>query len=153
MKTLLTLLEERVQLTRVELKNRDTARRRIVQLLAERDILLTDSVSLYVGFNLWFGVETRADLEALLTLAPAGQVWSKEYSESGITYRLTLPSVEGEEEISMDIHIYAAGEALPPTCKLVEEIVEVPAQPATTKVVRRVRCSEAVTAAANTISD
>jgi hypothetical protein len=67
---------------------------------------------------------TREDLQLLMTLAPK---WEKTYFDQGIYYKATIQDHE--------VTLIARANALPSTCKLVEEVQVIPAQPE--KIVRR----------------
>lgn len=89
----------------------------------------------------WVTVNTREDLARLMKLAPQ---WKKKYGTSEIEY---VADVDGVE-----VTIKAQNEALPATCKLVQETVEVaaemvPAQlrPAYTTTRYKIVCNEKVT--------
>jgi len=82
---------------------------------------LSDSVDFNpYGGTFWFTVSNREDVQVLMQLAP---IWSKKTWEGGIDYDAEVDGVSYK--------IRAADGALPPTCKLVEKEVEIPAQPAT----------------------
>lgn len=85
---------------------------------------------------IYFTTSDRETLVELFKLAPPGVLWRKRYEPAAIEYRCT--PVEG---VDYEIVITANEGALPDTCKIVEEEVEVPAQPATTKKVRKLSCS------------
>lgn len=88
--------------------------------------------------SIYFTTSDRETLVELFKLAPAGVLWKKRYEPAAIEYRCN--PVEGDDYA---IIIVANEGALPETCKIVEEEVEVPAQPATTKKVRKLSCSHA----------
>ncbi len=71
------------------------------------------------GGTFWFTVSNRADVQVLMQLAPG---WDKKTWDGGIDYDAEVDGV--------CYKIRAADGALPPTCKLVEKEVEIPAQPA-----------------------
>jgi len=83
--------------------------------------------------SLWFTVRNRDDVQELLRLAPK---WTKEKHESGIDYFATVRGV--------DLKIRTLDGALPPTCRLVEKVVEVPETviPAHTEKRMVVECSK-----------
>lgn len=68
------------------------------------------------GGSCWFTVDNREDVQLLLQLAPR---WEKKPCENGIDYI---------DRVS-DFRIRTIEGALPPTCKLVEEEVTIPAMP------------------------
>lgn len=80
---------------------------------------LSDDVSFSPSYYIQITAKNRDDLTALMTLAP---LWAKSFGEVQITYSATI---DGER-----VEIIAAADALPGTCKLVEEEYEIPAQPA-----------------------
>lgn len=97
--------------------------------------ILTDRVNFSPCVYISITVHTREDLAVLMTLAPT---WSKTPNAAGIIYCAT---VEGEE-----VQIHAQDEALPGTCKLVEEEYEVPAveaKPAHTATRMVLKCDKA----------
>ena len=102
---------------------------------------LSDNVHFSPCVYITVSAHNREDLAILMTLAPK---WTKTVGLNGIDYTAT---VDGES-----VQINAAGDALPGTCKLVEEEYEIPAQPATeakpaTTAKRMVlKCSEPVEA-------
>ena len=71
------------------------------------------------GSSLWVEVDNREDLQLALTLAPK---WAKNPNSQSIRYEATV----GE----LPIIVIASNSALPPTCKLVEETYEIPAEEA-----------------------
>lgn len=85
-----------------------------------------------LGGSIWFTVNNREDVRVLMQLAAR---WTKESSGSGIDYI-------GEKDGSY-YRIQTIEGALPPTCRVVEEDVVIPAQPE--KVVKKmvVKCSAA----------
>ncbi len=99
-----------------------------------------------IDFNLygddpWVIAKERADVEKVLALAPAGKLWTKEGSDvhgPAILYKCeVLPGVT--------VQLFVLGGALPPTCKLVEEEVTIPAQPERKEIRRVVKCAGAAT--------
>lgn len=103
---------------------------------------LSDSVDFnFYGNDLWVIAKDRADVEKVLALAPAGKHWRKDalpegtYGEGAIRYRCTL-------ENGVDIQLHVMGDALPPTCRIVEELVTIPAQPERQEVRRVLKCAE-----------
>ena len=85
------------------------------------------------GRSWWIHTKDRSDIVELMTLAPKGKVWRKEVSGAQITY-----SVQLDDGIS--ITLFAADDALPPTCQVVEVDEDVPA---TTRKVRKIVCNQA----------
>ena len=79
----------------------------------------------------WIHTKDRADIVELMTLAPKGKVWRKEVSGAQITYFVQLDD-------GLTITLFAADDALPPTCQVVEVDEEVPA---TTRKVRKIVCN------------
>lgn len=76
------------------------------------------------GGTFWFTVSNREDVQVLMQIAPR---WSKSTHDSGIDYDARVDGVYYK--------IRTVDAALPPTCKLVEREVEIPAEPA--KIVKR----------------
>lgn len=90
------------------------------------------------GGTFWFTVSNRDDVQELLRLAPQ---WKKNIHETGIDYDATVGGVAYK--------IRTTDGALPPTCRLVEKDVEIPAQPAMpARMVKRlvVECEQPVEA-------
>jgi len=73
---------------------------------------LSDSVSFAPTLTLWIHVYNRKDLEILMQLAPR---WEKTYTDRYINYSALV----GGERVSL----IAKDNALPDTCKLVEQEV------------------------------
>lgn len=71
------------------------------------------------GGTFWFTVSKREDVQVLMKLAPR---WAKNVWEGGIDYNANVDGVE--------FKIRTTDGALPPTCRLVEQDVEIPAKPA-----------------------
>lgn len=71
------------------------------------------------GGSFWLTVSKREDVQVLMKLAP---MWKKSPSGTGIDYDAEVNGV--------DFKIRTTDGALPPTCKLVERDVEIPAEPA-----------------------
>lgn len=82
--------------------------------------------------NWWITTKNRDDVVKLMTLASPGQLWRKATQGGQITY-----STIRNDGIS--ITIYAAEEALPPTCKVIEVEETVPAY---TRMVSKIVCNE-----------
>lgn len=80
----------------------------------------------------WIYTKDRSDIVQLMTLAPKGKVWRKEVSGTQITYFVELDS-------GVSITLFAADDALPPTCQVIEVDEEVPA---TTRKVRKIVCNQ-----------
>lgn len=110
---------------------------RIVSEMIEK-LDLSDSVNCNPSGGIyWFYASKREDVQQLLSLAPAGVHWQKSVSGESIAYSLPDQSIT----------IYASMDGLPPTCA-VEEVEEiVPAQPETTRKVRKIVCYEPATPA------
>lgn len=90
------------------------------------------------GSTFWFTVSKREDVQVLMKLAPR---WSKNVWEGGIDYNATVDGVE--------FKIRTQDGALPPTCRLVEQDVEIPAKPAEpAKIVKRmvIECAKSESA-------
>lgn len=81
--------------------------------------LLSDNVTFNPAVYITINVYSRPDLQLLMQLAPK---WTKTPFPEGIYYKAM---VEGEE-----ITLIAFSGALPKTCKMVEEEVILPAEPA-----------------------
>ncbi len=104
---------------------------------------VADKLSPDVDFNayggsFWFTVKNRDDVQTLMTLAP---IWKKNAYEGGIDYNATIDGVE--------FKIRTVDGALPPTCRLVEQDVVVPARPAEPERIEKrmvVECSKATEA-------
>lgn len=71
------------------------------------------------GGAFWITVKRREDIQTLMQLAPR---WSKSPRDDGIDYDATVDGVT--------FKLRAMDAALPPTCRVVEREVEVPAEPA-----------------------
>lgn len=71
------------------------------------------------GGTFWFTVKNRADVQILMQLAPR---WEKNTWDGGIDYNAEVDGV--------DYKIRTSDGALPPTCRLVEKEIEIPALPA-----------------------
>lgn len=110
------------------------------RLLGPLDLSESADFNFY-GDDLWVVAKERSDVEKVLALAPAGVHWIKSpigegvYGEGAICYSLV---VEG----CPTIKLHAMGAALPPTCRIVEEVVTVPAQPERQEVRRVLKCTE-----------
>lgn len=88
--------------------------------------------------SLFVKVTKREDLETGLRIAPPGTHWQKEVGYDGaIIYMLTFDD-------GFMVRISAEGDALPPTCKVVEEEIEVPAQAAYKRKKKVVVCEDRV---------
>jgi hypothetical protein len=86
------------------------------------------------GATFWFTVSKREDVQVLMKLAPG---WTKNVWDGGIDYNATVDDVQ--------FKIRTQDGALPPTCRLVEQDVEIPAKPAEpAKIVKRmvVECAK-----------
>lgn len=81
------------------------------------------------GSSIWLTVYNREDLQAFLTLAPR---WDKGTSGKRIRYLAVVDNV--------DIEIFAADAALPPTCKVIVETVIIPATEERTTNIERIVC-------------
>lgn len=105
-----------------------------IRLCGHLDLSVKTTINPY-GISIWFMVSEREDVEKIMTLCPAGKFWSKRSSGEQIVYEVILDD-------GKILNIYVSGAALPPTCEIeeVEEIV--PAQPETTKKVRRLKCAQ-----------
>jgi hypothetical protein len=99
---------------------------------------LSDSVQLNsYGGTFWFTVSKREDVQTLMQLAPR---WTKSARDDGIDYSAEVDGVA--------FRIQTTEGALPPTCRLVEQDVEIPAKPAEpAKMVKRlvVECAQPAT--------
>lgn len=87
------------------------------------------------GGVFWVTVKNRDDLRVFMSLAPQ---WSKENDTTGINYKAIIDGVQ--------FRIRAEDDALPGTCKLVEEEVVIPAQPERIEKRKVVRCNQPVEA-------
>lgn len=105
--------------------------------LALMEVLLntidTESLSDDVTFNafggsMWISLKSRADLEILFRLA---ERWDKKDDADCIRYSATVMDVE--------FVIRAYDNALPPTCRVVEEQIAIPARMETRK---RIVCNQ-----------
>lgn len=101
----------------------ETGRKHLAATLVEVE-LAADTDFYPYGGTFWFTVSNRKDVQTLMQLAPR---WSKLAWEGGIDYTARVDDVE--------YRIRATDGALPPTCRLVEQEVEIPATPA--KIVKR----------------
>lgn len=111
---------------REQLKSHEGGMQRVLPVL---DHLSADCTLNAFGGNYWFTTKSREDVVLLMTLA---QRWTKVSDGTAIRYRAVTDGTE--------YWITAQDGALPPTCKLVEEEVEIPAQPARTAKVLVLRC-------------
>lgn len=80
-------------------------------------------INLY-GCSYWVTISHREDLTVLMTLAPQ---WTKSEDTAGVDYAATIDGVS--------IHIKTRGDALPPTCRVVEREVVIPEQRVMRKIV------------------
>jgi len=97
-----------------------------------QDLVFTGPVEVNISGQIpWFHVHNREDLQTLLSLGPG--LWSKCTSTRGIAYSNQI----GDYSFT----IYAEDAALPPTCRIIEEEITYPAQPARTERVTKVVCS------------
>ena len=85
------------------------------------------------GGTVWFTTRNRDDIGALMVLAPR---WIKSAESEGIRYSAVVDGV--------DYWIEAKHGALPPTCKLVEREIVLPATPERTVKRMVVECAELV---------
>lgn len=108
-------INNRIAFHRSEIDRQNLA----IRILSELGNQLNETANLAPGSMFWVFVDNRTDVEALMSLAPR---WSKSPDGEGIDYK---ENVDGHE-----LTIKARTNALPPTCKLVEEEYEVPAEPA-----------------------
>jgi hypothetical protein len=83
------------------------------------------------GGSLWFFCDNREDLKVLLSIVSGA--WNKSTSGEEIRYSNTL--------FGAPICVFAKDSALPETCHVVEEVKEIPAQPATTRIIRTIQCN------------
>ncbi len=83
------------------------------------------------GSALWVFVNNREDLQVFLALVQSP--WKKRVSDKQIIYSNTT-----ENEIR--IVVYASNNALPPTCRVIKEEVQVPAREAYTETVEKIIC-------------
>jgi hypothetical protein len=81
--------------------------------------------------SVWCHADNRDDLKAFMSLAPR---WEKGTDADIMEYRAQVDGIP--------IIIKAQGEAIPPTCHVIEEEVEVPAQPAHTVKRSRIVCNQ-----------
>lgn len=129
-------------------ENLDSVERHVISKLATcalaRRLLSHIEFSDSIDFNLygddpWIIAKDRADVEKALALAPVGKFWSKQSSDTigpCILYKCeVLPGVI--------VNLFVQGDALPPTCKLVEEEVTIPAQPERKEMRRMLKCAGA----------
>lgn len=79
----------------------------------------------FFGSTLWVTTSNRDDVTKLLALAPAGKHWAKDRS----TYDPTIPLKYICDVNGVIVEIHVRGDAIPPTCKLQEVDVVIPAQP------------------------
>jgi hypothetical protein len=78
---------------------------------------------------------SRADVEKIMSIIPAGQFWRKETVGESIQYSFW------SEYDTCTFYIYVTDSALPPTCHVEEIEVEVPAQPARMVKKKVVKCN------------
>lgn len=88
--------------------------KRILTQLGDK---LSDDCSISQNGLFWIYPRSRSDVEILLSLAPR---WSKHYRPDSIDYSALVDGIM--------VTLKTAGDALPSSCKLVEEEVEVPAE-------------------------
>ncbi len=111
----------------------------VAQLLLS-SIEFSDSIdfNLY-GETIWIIAKDRSDVEKILALAPAGKFWAKCADDThGASIRYHCEVSPG-----VKVNLFAVGDALPPTCKLVEEEVTIPAQPERKEMRRVLKCAGA----------
>lgn len=120
------LQSAREYLDRIQ-KNTDIVAR-LVAPIAEIDF---PTLNFYSG-GCWIWCSTREQLIAALSVA-SGK-WEKTPSSNGFEYRQTVDDVS--------VVVCSSGDALPATCRVVEEDIFVPATEATTRRVTRVVCNE-----------
>lgn len=96
--------------------NRYTLAAHLLGTMGER---LTDSASFAPSYYFQVTVDNREDLALLMTLAPR---WDKHAADNGVSYNA---EVNGER-----FEIVAKSAAIPPTCRMVEEEFEIPAEEA-----------------------
>lgn len=97
------------------------------------DLSETCGLNAYGG-TYWFNVKDRRDVEVIMQLAPK---WGKQTHDAGIDYDATIDGVE--------VKIRTFEGALPPTCKVVEEEVTIPATEARTVKRMVVKCAQPAT--------
>lgn len=110
-------VQNRIDYHRSEIDRQNLA----IEILQKCGESLSESISISPGAMMWIFTSDRKDVEALMTLAPK---WTKTRDVDGTTISYSAV-VAGH-----DVTIKASEGALPPTCKLVEEEYEVPAEPA-----------------------
>lgn len=148
MNKILTENIEAVQRHTIERVSRLFANCAIAQtLLASVEFSETIDFNFY-GDQPWIVAKDRSDVEKVLTLAPAGKFWAKEASDTH------GPSILYKCEVipGTTIHLFVQGEALPPTCVLVEEDVTIPAQPERVERRRVLKCKPAAAEAVMKLS-
>jgi hypothetical protein len=94
------------------------------------------------GGSFWFTVKNREDVKVLMQIAP---LWNKSTHETGIDYDTSMEGV--------DFRIRTVDAALPPTCKLVEREVTIPASEARTVKRMFVECDKPSTEATEDASN
>lgn len=105
-------------------------KRKMIEVVKRFPETFSQSVSVNTyGSSIWITVYNREDLQAFLTLAPR---WDKNTSGKRIRYLAKVNDIE--------IEIFAADAALPPTCKVIVETVVVPATEERTTTVERIVC-------------
>lgn len=104
-------------------------------LMAKCEELSATSDTNPSGDTLWIVVRERADLEKAMRLAPPGQLWRK---ENGNCYGPTIDYVTKIDGVV--VRIVAGDAALPPTCRLVERAVVIPAMPEHTQICTVIEC-------------
>jgi len=103
-----------------------------LHLLSQLEGTIDDRVYINgYGGSFHIDLYTREDLQLFMTLAP---LWTKTTSGDLISYEATIYGVE--------FHLRAHEAALPDTCKLVEEEVDIPAQPARKEKRMVVKCNK-----------
>lgn len=81
------------------------------------------------GTSLWIWVKTREDLQRVLSIASK---WDKQYDETTINYVTQIDDIH--------VKVLAQDSAIPPTCRLEEVEVVVPAQPERTVKKKVIKC-------------
>ncbi len=132
------ILQEQIEAVQQHALNRLTKCATARLLLSS--IEFSDSIDFnFYGDDPWVIAKDRADVEKALSLAPAGKLWTKESSD------VNGPSILYKCEVipGVRVHLFVLGDALPPTCKLVEEEVLIPAQPERKEMRRVLKCAGA----------
>ena len=97
------------------------------------DLSDTAQINAYGTCSLWVHVYNREDLEKAMALGVPGTMWTKKNCVDCLSYSQML-----EDEVEMRIYVHDG--ALPPTCKVITEVVNHPAREAYTETIEKIVC-------------